>query len=507
MVVAAALVAIAYTLIHIVRRGPAGAVAPPPREVSAAELDSLRLSADAGDANALAALIDTLNAAPPSSRDARATVADMLRAARPDVRAAACAWIGREAQADLAFLLLARMNDADWRVRAAAFDAMQRIAGAIATAPKSPTPLRDTPVDERENLLFAWINGWQAAGDSLPALPAEGELCELFAPAGGHWLTGTRLAQSCLACHAPPDTYAEADFANCANCHRDAHDEFFRSSHARSTTHLNLLRVDDRTKVAERYDLGPRQGLVCTSCHKVANAGDAAPGPPGTRNSIVPHRFAAVTSCATCHAETQGEWEAWRTGSRPIPSRWLPGDFTWDESPDARTCVSCHMEQRLSRPSAAGATRRVHAFGSRRDADLMRDGLSAHLEPPTARRGPQLVLTNLAGHRYPSGTIRRALRIELRYDTDADDAPKRLLTRLTDSPVPTSLATQPALAPGEQRRLDVPVVEGAFRVTCEVTYERDQYQPGAYELPLHTVSGDVGSHFLPGADDALHKGE
>jgi hypothetical protein len=136
----------------------------------------------------------------------------------------------------------------------------------------------------------------------------------------------------------------------------------------------------------------------------------------------------------------------------------------------------------------AGATGGlVHAFGSRRDPPFMRDGLSVHLEPPTAGRGPQLVLTNLAGHRYPSGTIRRALRIEFRYDTDTETT-KRPLTRLTDSPVPTAQAIQPALKPAEQRRLEIPVVPGAARVTCEVTFERNQFEPGSYELPLHTVS-------------------
>ncbi|HEV2294279.1 MAG TPA: multiheme c-type cytochrome [Tepidisphaeraceae bacterium] len=489
VVVLVALAALGYGLVHNVRRGPAGAEftlkSIPSSSVSAAELGALRGAAEAGDAHDLVALVDALNTASPSSQQVRATVAEMLRAARPEVRAAACAWIGRHAQAELGWLLLPRMSDADWRVRAAAFDAMQRVAGYVPGAPTSPAPLRDTPVDDREALLFAWINGWRLPGDALPALPAGGELCEIYAPAGGHWLTGTRLAQSCLACHAPPDQHAEADFAKCAECHREAHEEFFRSSHARSTTHLNLLRVNDRLKEVELFDPGPRQGLVCTSCHLPAHAGDGvAPLPPGTENLVVPHRFAATTACATCHAQTQIEWETWRTLPRPITSPWLPGEFTWDESPDERTCMSCHMAQR-------GTGGLMHTFASRRDVGLMRGGLSAHLEPPTARRGPQLVLTNLAGHRYPSGTIRRALRIELRYDTDGDDAGKRLLARLTDSPVPTSQPTQPALAPGEQRRFSLPVPNGASRVTCEITYERDQYRSGAYELPLHRLSGQI----------------
>jgi hypothetical protein len=132
----------------------------------------------------------------------------------------------------------------------------------------------------------------------------------------------------------------------------------------------------------------------------------------------------------------------------------------------------------------------VHAFASRRDPPFMRGGLSVHLEPPTSGRGPQLVLTNLAGHRYPSGTIRRALRVEFRYDTDPDTT-RRLLTRLTDSTVPTTQPTQPALKPAEQRRLELPLVNGASRITCDVTFERNQFQPGSYELPLHKLSRSI----------------
>ena len=80
----------------------------------------------------------------------------------------------------------------------------------------------------------------------------------------------------------------------------------------------------------------------------------------------------------------------------------------------------------------------------------------------------------------------------MRYDTDPDDA-KRLLTKLTDSPLPTSQPTQPTLAPGEQRRIELPTIPGASRVTCEITFERNQYEPGSYELPLHTVSERVTS--------------
>jgi hypothetical protein len=106
--------------------------------------------------------------------------------------------------------------------------------------------------------------------------------------------------------------------------------------------------------------------------------------------------------------------------------------------------------------------------------------------PPTGGGGPVLVLTNLAGHRYPSGTGRRALRIDVRYDDEAP-ASNQMLLRLTDSTLPTTRPTHAALSPGEQRRIDLPTRAGAACVVCDVTFERNRYVPGSYELLLHTM--------------------
>jgi hypothetical protein len=465
---------------------------PFPAPLTAHTLAQLRTRADAGDPFELKQLLDTMTQIRDTNA-ARAIVADMLRSARAEVRAAACGWIGDHPHDALAPLLVPRLSDADWRVRAAAFDAVRHVAARAPRAPTAPDPLRDTPVDQRESLIFAWLDSWRsgAAVGTAPPLPDQ---CELYAPDSHHWLSGLALARSCTSCHAPPGAPLEVEFESCVSCHAKTHDEWSRSAHARSMTHLNLARVNDKTKQVERFMPDQHEGLVCTSCHTPAKSSAAATAsvPPGTEELPIPHRFepgAAAASCATCHAETQGEFEAWRRAPRPSASRWLPGEVTWDESPDARTCVSCHMQLRaVAGTGAAGGL--VHAFASRRDPPFMRAGLSAHLEPPTSGRGAQLVLTNLAGHRYPSGTIRRALRVQFRYDIDTDTT-RRLLTRLTDSTVPTTQPTQPALKPAEQRRLELPLVEGASRITCEITFERDQFEPGGYELPLHTLSRSI----------------
>jgi hypothetical protein len=160
----------------------------------------------------------------------------------------------------------------------------------------------------------------------------------------------------------------------------------------------------------------------------------------------------------------------------------LPGEVTRDEGPEAQSCVACHLKRRSPRDEPGLR----HDFGARRDVPFMRGGLVARIDPATGGRGPVLVLTNLAGHRYPSGTGRRALRIDVRYD-DEEPASNQMLLRLTDSTLPTTRPTQPALGPGEQRRIDLPTRAGAARVVCDVTFERNHYVPGSYELPLHTM--------------------
>ncbi|MGB7158824.1 MAG: multiheme c-type cytochrome [Tepidisphaeraceae bacterium] len=453
------------------------------RPASPPQLHLLASAAEHGNDVALRELIDAFDNV--SVTQAQPIVFAMLRSDRPEVRAAATAWIGRRGAPEMGSLIVPRMSDADWRVRAAAFNAMRRVAGDVPGAPSpSSTPLRDTPVGEREDVIFAWIDAWRNGGETLPKLPA---LCDLYAPAN-HWLTGTALVESCLACHAPRDAYTTADSQSCAACHTRAHDSWARSAHAQTTSHMNLARVDERTKKVVAYDFGERKGLLCTTCHVPATDDDepssTAP-PPGTERLRVPHHFRANAgaTCVACHEQTQREWGTWKVNPRPARSRWLPGEVTWDDQPDARTCVSCHMTPQRASGGPAGLD---HQFGARRDVDLMRSGLAVRIEPPTAGRDAQLVLTNLAGHAYPSGGIRRALRVEVVYDDD--EATRRVLARLTSSSLPTTQPLGAALQPAEERRIDLMRPQGASRVTCEVVYERNQFEAGAYELPLHRAS-------------------
>jgi hypothetical protein len=93
----------------------------------------------------------------------------------------------------------------------------------------------------------------------------------------------------------------------------------------------------------------------------------------------------------------------------------------------------------------------------------------------------------LAGHGYPTGTRRRALRV---FVETVDGRPVgeavsgRLLAEL--SPVrcgrTLSQEAQPALAPGERREFAVPLPAGGAVTAWRLLYCRDVTDPAAYTL-------------------------
>jgi hypothetical protein len=404
------------------------------------------------------------------------TLNTMLRASQPELRAAAAVSIGRQRQLHFVPALITRMSDDDWRVRAAAFTSFQQLAADKLHLP-GIIPLRDTPVDEREQLLFSWITSWRNVKDSLPALP---QLCELYAT-NEHWLTGTVLAEACLTCHAPKsaDTYESSQ--RCASCHQQAHATWSSSAHALSITHLPLARVDPKTKQVAWYDYQNRSGLVCISCHTPATS-NVAP------TAVLPkdHHFIPVTAatCVSCHSETNEQWQRWGSSPRPTLAAWPPGEIKWSASTAPQTCITCHMPR-----NSSGSKTPSHNFSARRNLPLLQQGLHVAIEPATLAHPAQLVLINLSGHAYPAGTSRRELAIEITYDDDP--ATRQVLARFADTRVP---ATQPSLAPlepCEQRRIDLPTRSGASRITCRIIYRRNRFDAGAFELPLHELTASM----------------
>lgn len=435
-------------------------------------------AAESGDTVALRRVVEAAKTR--SALDDESIVLVMLRSDHPELRSAACSRIGARRLTHFAEALFPRMSDADWRVRAAAFEAMPMLFDASSHAPAA-MPLRDTPVDDREPVIFQWMAAWKSPASGLPQLP---ELCEIYAPTK-HWLTGTRLAMSCLKCHIPPSEYVLEDFARCADCHQHEHDTWGGSAHAQAYSHVNLFHVDPKTKQVAAYDYGGAKGLVCTTCHQPDTSDARGPVPAGTEALRPAHRFMpASDSCRACHADAQAQWETRRSKQRPVAVNFPPGEIDWDETSDAPSCISCHM-----RPNAGSAKQLDHSFAARRDARLLRDGLRARIEPATGAASPQLVLTNISGHAYPTGTIRRAIRIELIVDDD--ESSRALIARLTDAKLPNHIPVQPPLAPGEQRRIPLAVSAETSRITCDITYERNHFVAGSLEVPLYSISANV----------------
>src|SRR5690606_8563148 len=91
---------------------------------------------------------------------------------RAELRAAACRAIGASADSRTwAGQLVVRASDADWRVRAAAYEALH------ALQPLDAMPLRDTPMAERDAILLDWVARFDASlGTQLAA-----QRCELYA--------------------------------------------------------------------------------------------------------------------------------------------------------------------------------------------------------------------------------------------------------------------------------------------------------------------------------------
>jgi hypothetical protein len=193
------------------------------------------------------------------------------------------------------------------------------------------------------------------------------------------------------------------------------------------------------------------------------------------------HRFdrsvSPAASCATCHSETQQQWEAWQTKPRPRIANWPPDTVEWTSQSPAPSCIECHMRA-LATPIDKAVP---HSFNTRRNPEFLSNGLKVQIEPATSDRPPRLVLTNLAGHSYPAGTHRRSLRIEVQYDDDPST--RTLVARLKQrDPTPTTQPCVDVLGPGEERSFDLAIKPGAKTVSCDVTYERNAYVDQGYEV-------------------------
>ena len=336
--------------------------------------------------------------------------------------------------------------DADWRVRAAAFTALDQIH------PLKQMPARDTPMAEREEQLLGWI--------SRHAEDLRIDLCDVFSTAPTAQF-GTALVTDCLGCHAGPPPARAAGDQRCADCHTDIHAQWAGSAHANSLTHLVLPTVDQVSRVQGHHTFDGRLGMSCSACHQ----------PSGDHNTCVA-TFTA-RSCQDCHADTAAQWQQWSIGDRPTRAPWPPGSLASDSHHPAASCTQCHM------PGQS------HRWSARRNPALLAGGIDLDITLHDQNQA-QLRLTNLAGHGYPTGSTRRALEIWIRFD----QAPPYRLASLSPASAGGDLKPEArALDPGEQRVWNLPGQPS--EVHCQLIYVRNRFDAESYQTEVASLTWRV----------------
>ena len=416
------------------------------------------------------------------------TVVRMLGHEHWRVRATACTILAEHPDPTWLAAVFPRAADADWRVRAAALTVLARHGGR-----GGPPTLRDSPLEDRE----AWLLEWLDAHDEHTPAALGPDLCELVAGARNVEF-GRTLVGRCLWCHAgaSPAPFAASDA--CRRCHGEVHGAWSASAHAQSLTHLDLATIDAATREPVRMDFGEVRGIGCTECHRTAGPLPTAATEGSPRGEACPFAFdverKAADSCVRCHATTHQEWEAWRGGCQPRRAVFPPGQIDLDHQGDERDCIACHM-QREERGGAKALPR--HDWAARRNRDLLRSGIdlaSVRTRDDAGRTALRLTLTNLAGHAYPTGTRRRAVRLL----AGAEGGLQVLIAAFSPLGRGAPLGgAQPALAPGEQREFTVPLPQDASGIAYRLLYVRDVTNPEGYTLEVLSGSNPVGSWFAP----------
>jgi hypothetical protein len=132
-------------------------------------------------------------------------------------------------------------------------------------------------------------------------------------------LQGKHIIVECAKCHTPDgkETQYKIKFANCADCHKDVHDNQFaarpfnnrcETCHTAADFHRSLYTIAMHRN--SRFPLsGAHAAVPCANCHAVGKTHRA--------DNILPFRF-ADTSCTACHADPHhGEFKDRMARKRP----------------------------------------------------------------------------------------------------------------------------------------------------------------------------------------------
>ncbi len=370
--------------------------------------------------------------------------------------------------------LLPLCSDRDWRVRAVAFRALSRI-GPLS----EELPMRDTPLDDRERLLLSWLDRHRELIKGRPA-----DICESYAGASRAEF-GRPMAARCLSCHAGQSPASIVSSDACSSCHSSIHRQWKRSAHAQSLTHLRLTTVNPTSRQVETMGFGQMRGLNCIECHQLDKT-EKAPDPvPTVAGERCPYRFDPAKppagSCLRCHETTSKQWKSWLDGVQPRMADWPPGQVDLDFRGDRRSCTDCHMQ---TIADANGKRFKAHQWMVRRAPELLSDGINLQALPGKVEGGrlrAQIVLTNLSGHDYPTGTRRRAIRL---FAGPTEDELRVVATLSPMKNGQPSGRILPSLNAGEQRTFAVDLPADADVLHYRLVYYRNRFVEGGYEVEI-----------------------
>ncbi len=139
-------------------------------------------------------------------------------------------------------------------------------------------------------------------------------------------------------------------------------------------------------------------------------------------------------------------------------------------------------------PSESENAPRIHTWAARRDIQFLRSGIDLSVRP-IRRSGDQrvakVVLTNLAGHAYPTATRRRALRLEM--DFGSAQTHRTLATFVPNRLANNDPTVEPALAPGAQRSFSIAIDPNASQLNARLIYVRNRFEPDGYQVEINAA--------------------
>lgn len=336
----------------------------------------------------------------------------------------------------------------------------------------------DLPTDEREGLLLSWLDSY----DENKNTSLRDKLCEIYSNTSYVAFSHTLISR-CLSCHVGSKPAAFDTNNSCKKCHPNIHATWSSSAHAQSLTHLYLPTLGSQPQQITWYDFEKLHGISCKECHCTV---DKQLDQSAKQYSRCRYSFRVssnvIDSCIRCHQDTYGQWQEWLSSMQPRKMDRPPGHIELGIQRDMRNCVHCHMpETNIDKDTV----RHDHKWSARRNFKLLRQGIDVQIVFGMDKINSlqvQLILTNLSGHAYPTGTCRRALKL---FAGDADVG-ELMPIAVISKKCPGEIAdrNEQPLRPGEQRKFTISLPASTESVAYKLTYIRNLYDRQSYTIDI-----------------------